>query len=62
MTRKDYGLIAFAISNIDKWYPRKIAAEALSDTFAKDNPNFKPRVFLEACDATVRKEREIICQ
>ncbi len=60
MTRKDYGLIAFAISNIDEWYPRKIAAKTLSKALANDNPNFKPGVFLEACNAI--KRGSVICQ
>ena len=56
MTRKDYRLIAFVISNIEEWYVRKVAAEALSKSLASDNPDFKPEVFLMACDVVARTE------
>ena len=62
MTRNDYRLIAFAISNIEEWYPRKIAAETLCKCLSNDNAAFKPAVFLAACNCNygTRTKSEVL--
>ena len=58
MTRKDYRLIASAVANIGYLCQRKIAADELIRVLGRDNPRFKPNVFLIACDAVVTPLRE----
>ena len=53
MTRKDYQLIAEILKASDKCGVGPYTKEALAVSFAqelkKDNPNFKPALFLKAC-------------
>ncbi len=56
MTRKDYQLIADVIKQTYKNEYRQVAevaiqnvALSLSVELKKDNPNFKPALFLKAC-------------
>ena len=56
MTRKDYQLIADVIKQTYKNEDRQVAevaiqnvALSLSVELKKDNPNFKPALFLKAC-------------
>ena len=56
MTRKDYQLIADVIKQTYKNEDRQVAevaiqnvAVSLAAKLKKDNPNFKPALFLKAC-------------
>jgi hypothetical protein len=56
MTRKDYQLIADVIKQTYKNEDRQVAevaiqnvAVSLAAELKKDNPNFKPALFLKAC-------------
>ncbi len=56
MTRKDYQLIADVIKQTYKNEDRQVAEVAIQNVavslaveLKKDNPNFKPALFLKAC-------------
>ena len=56
MTRKDYQLIADVIKQTYKNEDRQVAEVAIQNVavslaveLKKDNPNFKPALFLQAC-------------
>lgn len=60
MTKKDYELIAKAISRVTAMpapyrYGGQYSALALADVLGKDNPRFDKERFLKACGYTERR-------
>ncbi len=63
MTRKDYELIAGAISNLDEVtdeYTIEAIAEMFADSLANTNPNFNRDRFIARATATDSKRRALL--